>query len=246
MIAEAMLALWVLLLNTKERVLSLALCWYFMGSAFKVCSLIAYLVIIRYTKEGFMSFVSKISLITVPLVATLAGSAYAGGSIDLGINNTSASLDADATKLGSPLHVSAGGMYNEYGGDFVSAGLHVVDQRHQIESLYIGVGGKAFGYFTDDINSGALGLGGFARYSPSEFRGVGLYAHTYYAPQVLSESDTEGLIDIALRAEYNIIPNAKAFLGYRYVMANLKDKAKYDDRTLELSSAFHLGMRISF
>ncbi len=172
--------------------------------------------------------------------------AYAGGSVDIGINDTSASFDADATRLGSPLHVSAGGMYNEYAGDFINAGLHVVDQRHQSSSLFLGVGGKAYGYFSDDINSGAVGLGGFARYSPPEMKGAGLYAHAYYAPSVLSAGDTESLLDTALRVEYSIIPSAKAFAGYRYVKVDLKEKDKYEDHELELSSAFQVGIRLSF
>lgn len=180
------------------------------------------------------------------LSIVLSGVVNAGGSLDLGINNTSAALDVDATRVGSVLHVSAGGMYNVHAPDLLSAGLQVIDQRLQVDGLFIGVGLKSFAYFSEAIDSGAVGLGGFTRYNPGYLQGLGLYGHAYYAPEVLSVGDTKALYDTAIRVEYSLIPNAKVFFGYRYVAAQLEKKPKYDVETLELVGAFHLGMRIAF
>ncbi|MGR6873665.1 YfaZ family outer membrane protein [Pseudomonas sp. HK3] len=182
----------------------------------------------------------KLLRLLAPICLLMSSTVYAGGTLDLSINDSMAGLDYDATRMGSPMHVSAGFLHHEDDGDLVSLGLNAVDVRSQQSSLRIGVGGKFYGYFTDANDSGALAIGGFARYMPPELNGLGFGGHLYYAPSVLSFSTTENLIDVGARVEFMLLPTAMVYLGYRFVEA---DDEKGD---IDVVNAGHFGLRINF
>ena len=182
----------------------------------------------------------KLLNLLAPIGLMLSASVFAGGSLDLSINDQTAGLEYDATRMGSPMHVSAGILHHEEDGNLISAGLNAVDVREPNSSLRIGIGGKVYGYFTDPGDGGALGIGGFARYAPPELNGVGFGGHAYYAPSVLSFSGTENMVDVALRVEYMLLPTAMVYLGYRYVEAN------EEDLEIEVANNGHFGLKINF
>lgn len=182
----------------------------------------------------------KLLRLLAPIGLLMSSAVYAGGTLDLSINDNMVGLDYDATRMGSPMHVSAGFLHHEDDGDLMSVGLNAVDVRSQQSPLRIGVGGKVYGYFTDTNDSGALAIGGFARYMPAELNGLGFGGHAYYSPSVLSFSTTENLVDVGARVEYMLIPTAMVYLGYRFVEAN-------DEKgDIEVVNAGHFGLRINF
>lgn len=171
----------------------------------------------------------------------MTSSVWAGGSLDLSINNDFAGLEYDATKVGSGLHVVTGVLHHEEDGDLASIGLNVVDVRSQQSNVYIGVGGKIYGYLTDEEDSGALAIGGFARYMPPALMGLGFAGHVYYAPKVTSFNETENFADLGARLEYKLLPTAKVYLGYRYIQAN-----EPNDVEIEILKSGHFGLRVDF
>lgn len=175
-----------------------------------------------------------------PIGLLVSSTVFAGGTLDLSINDNAAGLEYDATRMGSPLHISAGFIHHEDDGNLLSFGLNAVDVRDQQTSLRIGIGGKVYGYFTDANDSGALAIGGFMRYAPPELNGLGFGGHAYYAPSVLSFASTENMVDVAARVEFMLIPTAMVYLGYRFVEA---DDEKGD---IEVVNNGHFGLRISF
>lgn len=182
----------------------------------------------------------KLLRLFAPLCVLLSSSVFAGGSLDLSVNDDTASLEYDATRMGTPLHISTGVLHHESDGNLVTFGLNAVDVRNQGSPFKIGIGGKLYGYFNDVNDGGALGVGGFVRYMPAELAGLGLAGHAYYAPGVLSFGDTDNMVDLGLRIEYKLLPTALVYLGYRFVEAsNL-------DRDIEITKAGHLGLRINF
>ncbi len=184
----------------------------------------------------------KLLRLLAPVCLLLSANVFAGGSLDLSINDETAGLEYDATRMGTPLHVSTGFLHHETDGDLVTFGLNAVDVRQQGSPVHIGVGGKLYGYLTDASDSGALAIGGFVRYMPVELAGLGFAGHAYYAPSVLSFHTTDNLIDLGLRVEYKLIPTAMVYLGYRFVEASDEDV----DDDLEISKAAHFGLRINF
>jgi len=63
----------------------------------------------------------------------------------------------------------------------------------------------------------------------------------YYAPAITSFSDTEEVAQVEARVEVNIMPAARAYLGYRYLKTRLKLAGD-----VVLDNRFHLGVRLSF
>lgn len=177
-----------------------------------------------------------------PVLALLSTSVFAGGSLDLSINNETAGLEYDATRMGSELHVSAGFLHHEDDGDLISFGLSAVDVRTKQSPVKIGVGGKVLTYFAGDEEGGALAIGGFARYMPPELNGLGFSGHAYYSPSVLSFDTTENMIDLGVRVEYKLLPTAMVYLGYRFVEASEENLSS----DIEIVKAGHFGLRINF
>jgi len=182
----------------------------------------------------------KLLRLLAPACVLLSAQTFAGGSLDLSVNNSTAALEYDATRMGTPLHISTGFLHHEDDGDLVSLGINAVDVRTQNSPMRIGVGGKIYGYSTDDEDGGALAIGGFARYTFPELGGLGIAGHAYYAPSVLSFDDTEHLVDLGVRVEYKLLPTAVVYLGYRFF------EATEENQDLEIANAGNFGLRINF
>lgn len=184
----------------------------------------------------------KLLRFIAPALLLLSSSVFAGGSLDLSINNETAGLEYDATRMGSPLHVSAGFLHHEDDADLLSLGLNAVDVRSKQSPVKIGIGGKLLTYFVGDEEGAALAIGGFARYMPAELNGLGFSGHAYYSPSVLSFDSTENIIDLGARIEYKLLPTAMVYLGYRFVEASEEELVQ----NLEIVKAGHFGLRINF
>ncbi len=182
----------------------------------------------------------KLLRLLAPLCVLLSSQVFAGGSLDLSVNDDTASLEYDATRMGTPLHISTGILHHQSDGNLVTFGLNAVDVRNQGSPFKIGIGGKLYGYFNDKSDSGALAIGGFVRYTPTQLAGLGFAGHVYYAPSVLSFHTTDNLVDLGLRVEYRLLPTALVYLGYRFV------EASDEDVDLEITKSGHLGLRINF
>jgi hypothetical protein len=84
----------------------------------------------------------KLLRILAPLCILLSTPAFAGGSLDLSVNDDTASLEYDATQMGTPLHISSGILHHEQNGNLLSVGVNAVDVRNQGSPFKIGIGGK--------------------------------------------------------------------------------------------------------
>lgn len=176
------------------------------------------------------------------LLLAVSMQSLAGGSIDLSLANDSARLEYDATKVGSGLHVSASIMHHEDDGDLLSLGLHVVDVREPNSPLYIGVGGRIFGFKNGDVDGGALGVGGFFRYQIPQVPSLSAAGYMYYAPSVVSFDNTENIADADLRIQYGLLPTARVYMGYRYSRYKLEGVSK----VFMLEEGVHLGLKVDF
>ncbi|MCP5350611.1 MAG: hypothetical protein H7A10_06505 [Oceanospirillaceae bacterium] len=179
------------------------------------------------------------SVLTLSLLAPAL--AMAGGSLDMGLSNDSVAMEYDAAQVGSGLHISALGLHHETKGDVIGLGLSVVDVRNRQTNLYVGVGGRIYLFDQNDDESGALAIGGFARYFPAEMGGFGITGHVYYATKVISFNETENFIDTGLRLEYKVVPTAKVHFGYRFVQAT-----EPGSREIELNAGYQFGLRVDF
>ena len=188
------------------------------------------------------------ALVCATAALAMVPAANAGGSLDISLSDDVARIGYDATQMGSGIHISLAGLYDDDKGEMVSAGLHVVDVRPSTSNLYIGVGANVFAYSTDrsdrydDYSGVALGVGGFFRYSFAAAPDVSLAGHVYYAPPVISFADTENMIVSNLQMQYSLLPTARVYAGYRYNGIRLEDvSSRY-----KLGDGAHLGLTIDF
>lgn len=182
----------------------------------------------------------KLMCTSLFLVASM--SATAGGSLDISLASDSARFAYDAAKVGSGLHISASLQHHEDDGDLASLGMHVVDMRSPDSPLYLGIGGKVFGYVTGDNDGGALGLGGFFRYNIPKTKGVSLAGYAYYAPSVVSFGDTQSLVDSDIRIQYALLPTARVYAGYRYSQVEIEKT----NQEIMLEQGIHFGLKVDF
>ncbi|ASP39498.1 hypothetical protein CHH28_12810 [Bacterioplanes sanyensis] len=178
-------------------------------------------------------------LLLSPLLASLA---QAGGSLDLSLSDHTARVAYDATQMGSGLHIGAAYQHDADDGNMIALGLHAVDERQNNRDLYIGLGMNAYLYDGNDDDGAALGVGGFFRYRFPSQPDVSVAGYGYYAPPVVSFSETKNMIDADLRLQYALIPTARVYVGYRYTGIRIDD---VDDR-LELGEGFHFGFKFDF
>ena len=171
-------------------------------------------------------------------------------TIDINLSDTSAqfqyksSMGRDA--LGkTEFHL--GVLYvdnNNLLGDF---GLLVKDELgSNAPGFSVGVGIKGVvarvkGGNPETSNASALALGGMVRYSPPAIRRLGFVGEVYLSPNIVTFGDANRYVEAGVRMEYEVIPQAVVYLGYRKIGFGLKNQP---DATLD--EGFNLGVRISF
>jgi hypothetical protein len=136
------------------------------------------------------------------------------------------------------------------------AGLLYVDKKNLLGDLGIlvkdevgksapgvsvGVGIKGLTAKAKNNNAAALALGGVVRYSPRPDRRFGIIGQLYFSPNIVTFGDADRYVETGVRFEYEIIPQAAAYVGYRRVNFGLQANP---DVTLDEGA--YLGVRIMF
>lgn len=121
--------------------------------------------------------------------------------------------------------------------------LQVVNEAGaKAPGLDVGMGGKVFAAtLGGNEDALALALGGHLRYSPRPAPRMALAGEAFYAPNIVSFMDMDNFWELAARLEYEVLPQAAAYIGYRRFAGHA-----IDDRTVEADESLYLGMRINF
>jgi len=189
-----------------------------------------------------MKIVALARRLTLAALAASAVPAFAGGSLDLSLADTTARIGWDATRMDTGLHLNLALLHESEQGQVASGGVHVVDVRNPGSDLYIGVGANAYGVFSDDYDGAAIGVGGFVRYNFPFNRDFGVSGHAYYAPPVVSFSEVENMFDADLRLHYNILPTAHVYTGFRQVSVSFEDR----ENRFKMADGLHFGLKLNF
>lgn len=178
------------------------------------------------------------------LAVAVSLSANAGGTLDISLSNSHFRLGADATRVSSGVHLGASVLHDEDKGDLGEFGFHVVETRPRSRNVFVGIGLKAHIAHLHEVeeNVGAIGVGGFFRYGLPVNPDINFAGYAYVAPSVLSFNDTKNLVNTDIRVQYNVIPSARLFVGYRYVGVKLED---YNKR-YRIGDGLHLGVSLDF
>lgn len=152
------------------------------------------------------------------LAAITAGMAVTAqaATIDVNINNETIRAEYDAPLPQNRLNLAVGTLYHEENGSntFVThAGLHT---QEDTANYSVGVGGRGYWVSGSGGMSGiALGLGAQGSISFEQLQQVRFGGHLYFAPQVISFGDIDGMTDLSLRAYYQALKDVDVYLGWR-------------------------------
>lgn len=138
------------------------------------------------------------------------------------------------------------GLFYNDADDFVGQ-ISLMQRRQpsQETPLTLGVGVRAYLGELDTLDQGivAVAIGGEIRYTIPGAMPMSAYLTGHFAPKITSFSDTEEVHDYNLGFQIEVLPQTKAFIGYRHLEVELDDfRRGYemdDDR-------IHLGIRLTF
>lgn len=174
-----------------------------------------------------------------------ASTASLADTVDINLRDNSVQLQYIAPMgrdtLGtSELH--AGLLYtndNDRYGDFGLLVKGPVGDR--ASGITAGFGIKGLVATVNNNSAAALALGGQVRYSLPAVTRLGVIGQLYFSPNIVTYRDAERFVEAVARLEYEVIPQAVAYLGYRRISFSLINKT---DAVFD--TGFHAGVRMSF
>ncbi len=167
----------------------------------------------------------RVTVVLFALLTLITTSAFAA-TFDIGFNDNSFQLGAEVPLRNDSYGSSTGNARFLFNGDeetkLASVGFDFTGQPGNVPGLSVGVGTKLYYGETDpDTDFINMGIGLRADYTIPQLQGLGTSAKLYYAPQVFSGYDSEGLLETQLNLTYAIIPKVKVFLGYQNIQLDL-------------------------
>ena len=169
-------------------------------------------------------------------------------SIDINLSDDAAQFKYSSLIGGTTYgrsELTYGFLFNEDDVFLAELGLLVIDQAgSKSPGLELGVGPRA--YFADTDNSSAdvaaLGLGGQIRYKNLAVPRIVYTAEAFYAPSIVSFLDADSMYEFVIKLEYEILPTANVYIGYRDIEVDIKDV----DQDVDLDENVMIGVKFKF
>lgn len=178
------------------------------------------------------------------LVLSLAAAPVFASDLDLSLTNDSVKAQVNFFGSQNDLQLGTGYTYHEGSRHIGNVDFHA-QGRTAIGNLptTAGIGMRGIAWDDDDLDGGAVGLGGFATVNVPDVPGLSFTGSLHYAPSILSFGDSDDMISLELRGSYRVIRNAEVFAGYRYLNTEL-DFARSPD--VNLDEGILAGIKIFF
>jgi hypothetical protein len=183
----------------------------------------------------------KASRIPLVLLSLASSSAFAADA-DISLTNDSAKGQVNFFETNSDMQLGAGYTYHEGSRHIGNVDFHA-QGRTALGNLptTAGLGFRALGWDDDNLDGGAVGLGGFATVNVPDAPGLSFTGGLHYAPSILSFGDSDDMTSVELRGNYRVIRNAEVFVGYRYLNTNLEGPGD-----INLDEGVMAGMKLFF
>lgn len=182
-------------------------------------------------------------LLFVSMLA-LSPLAKAASGLDLNINNDAVRgiLEFD---ISNNLVIDGNWYYHQDRGNIFGVGMHVVGAATSgPDPVRAGVGARLLRIDSNTKgrdSGGALPIGGFVSYTLPDYNRFVLGGSFYYAPGVLSFSDTDEYWEASAWGGYSVLRTAQVYLGVRTI------KADFDDSpSVTFDTGLHFGIRLRF
>jgi len=185
------------------------------------------------------------------LLGSFVSAQAAADSISVSLSN-----DTAYAEYGMPLEYSAYGrtdlefgVMNTDSSDLMgTVGISMIGEvGSQAPGLQFGltIKGYAMSFDESDIDVAAITLGVKAWFVPPQASRIGVIVHGNYAPAITTYADAETLWEAGIRAEYEVLPGAAMFVGYRRVSATLESQPA-DNADIDMDEGGHIGLRMTF
>lgn len=126
-------------------------------------------------------------------------------------------------------------------------GLLVMNNGDNASIATFGVGVKVLAATVAKKNTMALALGGQVRLTPTDDQKFGIVGQLYFAPDVVTFGDADRYVETGVRMEYDILPQAAAYLGYRKIKFNVNVlPAPVPSVAMVVDEGVNVGVRIAF
>ena len=184
----------------------------------------------------FLSRILALSLLAF-ITAALAD------TFDLNLNDSSVQLQYGASMgkdtLGrSELHL--GYLYNNDKNSFLELGFRVKDELgSNAPGVTVGFGLKGLYARSQNYNASAMAIGGLVRYAPFKNTRFGIGGQVYLSPNIVTFGDADRYIETGVKLDYEVIPQAVVYLGYRKIEFKLSSDT---DATFDEGAVIGLSM----
>ncbi|HEY3643902.1 MAG TPA: YfaZ family outer membrane protein [Gammaproteobacteria bacterium] len=179
------------------------------------------------------------------LSLALASAAFAARAADVDFNLASNAVAGNFTTnlTDTGLQGTLGFMHHTDRADIFDAGADLVGNASPVGSpLIFGIGAKFFYIAPKGFDNGeALGVGGHFRWTIPSYNRFAVGGELYYAPNIVAFQSADRFLESRVTANYQILRNADAYIGYRYVSASFDGAPS---RTLD--SSVIVGFQLSF
>lgn len=190
--------------------------------------------------------ISMLRVLIVIFCTAISSNLYARS---LDFNLSSESVQAKyATLMGATNYgrteLGFGFLYHEDKNYLGEVSLLVIDEAgSKSPGLEAGVGVKFYYGQADkpDVRFSGIGLGGQLRYRHASAPRIIYSGALFYAPGIVSFQDADQIFDAVATLEFEVIPTANVYVGYRYIETEIKNRP---DVTID--DNFILGMRFKF
>jgi len=107
--------------------------------------------------------------------------------------------------------------------------------------LDVGVGVKLFAASVDNDSLAALAVGSRLRFHPKALNRLSFTAEVHYAPDIVTFVDAQSFLYSAVRIEYEVLPQALVYVGYRNIRADLSNGPN-----ATLDNGGHIGLQLIY
>lgn len=148
--------------------------------------------------------------------------------------------------------IGIGVLINEYN-DVIANGSILVSgsSAGDVKALHFGVGAKIYGGDINgpdtapvDIQGGAVAIGGQIRYVFPGSTPFAVLGEAFFAPEVTSIAEFDGMLEYRVALELEVTPSARAYVGYRVMEVTYK--AFGSDVDYDVDDAANIGVRFEF
>jgi hypothetical protein len=140
---------------------------------------------------------------------------------DINMNDTSVQLQYGASMgkdtLGrAALHL--GYLYAKEKNSFLDLGFQVKDELgSNAPGVTVGFGLKGLYADSKNYSASAMAIGGLVRYAPFNDTRFGIGGLVYLSPNIVTFGDADRYIETGAKLDYEVIPQAVIYLGYRKI-----------------------------